>query len=162
MCVPHFVLTAAGTYSYRLLLLYLGCPRVGFVPNPDPTRIIWVEENMARNRPSDLVGFFRSSLVNFGLYRFGYRVYRREQFLAGFGEFWLKSGLNLLRSGWNLAGFVEIWPGFCRITARSRWILSRMLNISPETLKVSEIWSGMLNISLETLEVLVRVKPHRF
>ena len=141
MCVPHFVLTAAGTYSYWLLLLYLGCPRVGFVPNLDPTRIIWVEKNMARNRPGDLVRFFSSSLVGFGLYRFGYRVYRREQFLAGSGEF---------------------WPGFCRITARSRWILSRMLNISPETLKVSEIWSGMLNISLETLEVLVRVKPHRF
>ena len=117
MCVPHFVLTAAGTYSYWLLLLYLGCPRVGFVPNPDPTRIIWVEKNMARNRPGDLVGFFDSSLVGFGLYRFGYRVYRREQFLACFGEFWLKSGLNL-------AGSVEIWLKSGQIRRDLAWILS--------------------------------------
>ena len=117
MCVPHFVLTAAGTYSYWLLLLYLGCPRVGFVPNPDPTRIIWVEENMARNRPGDLVRFFSSSLVGFGLYRFGYRVYRREQFLAGSGEFWLKSSLNL-------AGSVEIWLKPGRICRDLAWILS--------------------------------------
>ena len=49
-------------------------------------------------------------------------------------------------SGRNLVGSVEIWPRFRRIMARSRWILSGMLNISSETLKVSEIWSGMLNI----------------
>ena len=54
-----------------------------------------------------------------------------------------------------------------------------MLNISPETLKVSEIWSGLLNISPETfkgigdwfglrnissemLKVSVRVEFHGF
>ena len=47
---------------------------------------------MARNRPDDLVGFFDSGLVGFGLYRFGYRVYHREQFLAESNEFWPKSG----------------------------------------------------------------------
>ena len=72
---------------------------------------------MARNRPGDLVGFFSSSLVGFGLYRFGYRVYRREQFLAGSGEFWLKSSLNL-------AGSVEIWLKPGRIRRDLAWILS--------------------------------------
>ena len=37
-----------------------------------------------------------------------------------------------------------------------------MLDIFPETLKVSDIWSGMLNISLEMLKVLVRVGLHGF
>ena len=87
-----------------------------------------------QNRPGDLVGFSGSSLVGFRLYRFGYWVYCQEQFWSGSASF-----------GRNLVGSVEIWPRFRRIMARSRWILSGMLNISSETLKVSEIWSGMLN-----------------
>ena len=72
---------------------------------------------MARNRPDDLVGFFGSSLVGFRLYRFGYWVYRWEQFLAGSGEFWLKSGLNL-------AGSIEIWLKSGWIRRDLAWILS--------------------------------------
>ena len=47
---------------------------------------------MAQNQPGDLVRFSDSGFVGFGLYRFRYRVYRQEQFLARSGEFWLKSG----------------------------------------------------------------------
>ena len=39
------------------------------MPNPDLTQLIRVEENMARNRPGDLVGFFGSGLIDFGLIR---------------------------------------------------------------------------------------------
>ena len=47
---------------------------------------------MAQNQPDDLVRFSDSGFVGFRLYRFRYRVYRQEQFLARSGEFWLKSG----------------------------------------------------------------------
>ena len=36
---------------------------VGFVPNPEPTRMIRVEENVARNRPREVARFFGSGLV---------------------------------------------------------------------------------------------------
>ena len=118
---------------------------------------------MAQNQPGDLVRFSDSGFVGFGLYRFRYRVYRQEQFLARSGEFWLKSGqIQSGRIRWDLAGSIEIRPWFRQLMARSCQILSGMLNISSEMLKVSKIWSGMLNISRETLEVSVRVGPHGF
>ena len=121
--------------------------RVGFVPNPNPTRIIQVEENMTRNQPK-----WSGQIFRFGSCRFRVVSVWVSGFIAR-NNFWLDSA----RSGRNLAGSVEVWPRFRRITARSRRIWSRMLNILPETLKVSEIWSKMLNILSETLKVSVRV-----
>ena len=37
--------------------------RIEFVPNLNPTRIIRVEENVARNQPGEVVRFFVSGLV---------------------------------------------------------------------------------------------------
>ena len=42
---------------------------------------MWPETDL-----DDLVGFSGLGLVGFGLYQFGYQVYRLEQFLAGSGE----------------------------------------------------------------------------
>ena len=49
--------------------------RVEFVPNPDSTQIIRVEENMAQNQPGEVVGFFGLGLVGFGFrwVGFGFR-----------------------------------------------------------------------------------------
>ena len=107
---------------------------------------------MARNWPgwSGLIFWFRSHLFRVVLVR-----------VSGFiseKDFWL----DLARSGRNLVESVEIWPRFHQIMARSRRIWSRMLNISPKMLKVSEIWSGMLNISPETLKVSIWVRLHEF
>ena len=115
-----------------------GLGQVGFVPNPDPTRIIWEEENMVGN----WLGWFG------WIFRFGSCEFRVVSVRV--------SGLS------PGTIFGRIWPRFRWITTRSCRIWSGMLDILPETLKVSDIWSGMLNISLEMLKVLVRVGLHGF
>ena len=56
---------------YRTLRLGVSTGWVGFVPNPDPTQIIRVEENMAQNRLREVVRFFGLGLVGFGSCRVG-------------------------------------------------------------------------------------------
>ena len=75
-----------------------GSSWVRFVPNTDPTQTIRVEENVARNQPGEVVGFFGSGLVGFGSQRVGFEFITRE-------EIWP----DPTRSGRNLAGSVEIW-----------------------------------------------------
>ena len=110
----------------RSLLLIIrgvhGSGQLGFVPNPDPTRIIRVEENMARNRPGDMVGFFDSGLVGFKLYGFGYRVSSPGSIFG-----WIQR---------DLAGSVKIQPRFHRIMARSHWIQLEIRYTSLERIKV--------------------------
>ena len=77
---------------------------VRFVPNTDPTQIIRVEENVARNQPGEVVGFFGSGLVGFGSQRVGFEFITRE-------EIWP----DPTRSGRNLAESVEIWTKSGRI-----------------------------------------------
>ena len=60
--------------------------------------MIRVEENVARNRPGEVVGIFGSGLVGFGSRRVGIG------FITG-DEIWSDPA----RSGQNLAGSVEIW-----------------------------------------------------
>ena len=74
-----------------------GSSWVEFVPNTDPTQIIRVEENVARNQPGEVVGFFGSGLVGFGSQRVGFEFITRE-------EIWP----DPTRSGRNLAESVEI------------------------------------------------------
>ena len=81
-----------------------GSSWVGFVPNTDPTQIIRVEENVARNQPGEVVGFFGSGLVGFGSQRVGFEFITRE-------EIWP----DPTRSGRNLAESVEIWTKSGRI-----------------------------------------------
>ena len=71
-----------------------GSGRVGFVPNPDSTRMWRVNKKLTRNRPGDLVGFFGSGLVGFG-------------FITG-DKTWPDS----VRSGRNLTGSCNIWPKY--------------------------------------------------
>ena len=81
-----------------------GSSWVGFVPNTDPTQIIRVEENVARNQPGEVVGFFGSSLVGFGSHRVGFGFITKE-------EIWP----DPTRSGQNLAESVKIWTKSGRI-----------------------------------------------
>ena len=81
-----------------------GSVRVGFLPNPDSTRMWRVNKKLTRNRPGDLVGFFGSGLVGFGLIRVGFG------FITG-DETWPDSA----RSGRNLTGSCDIWPKYSRI-----------------------------------------------
>ena len=81
-----------------------GSSWVEFVPNTDPTQIIRVEENVARNQPGEVVGFFGSGLVGFGSQRVGFEFITRE-------EIWP----DPTRSGRNLAESVEIWTKSGRI-----------------------------------------------
>ena len=74
-----------------------GSSWVEFVPNTDPTQIIRVEENVARNQPGEVVGFLGLGLVGFGFIT-------RE-------EIWPDPA----RSGRNLAESVEIWTKSGRI-----------------------------------------------
>ena len=67
-----------------------GSVRVGFVPNPDSTRMWRVNKKLTRNRPGDLVGFFGSGLVGFG-------------FITG-DEIWPDPAI----SGRNLTGSFDI------------------------------------------------------
>ena len=79
-----------------------------------------VNKKLTRNRPGDLVGFFGSGLVGFGLIRVGF------EFITG-DEIWpdpARFGRNLIRS-------VDIWPRFRRVTAGSRRIWSENRNTSP-------------------------------
>ena len=57
--------------------------QVRFVPNPDSTRMRRVDEKLTRNRPGDLVGFFGSGFIGFGLIRVGLRFYHWGRNLAG-------------------------------------------------------------------------------
>ena len=100
--------------------------RIEFVPNLNPTRIIRVEGNVARNQPGEVVRFFVSGLVGSvsGLSP-GKKSSRIRRDLD---EIWP----NLARSSRNLAESVEIWPRFRQITARSCWIWSENRNTSPE------------------------------
>ena len=56
-----------------------GSSWVGFVPNTDPTQIIRVEENVARNQPEEVVGFFGLGLVDFESHRVGFEFITREE-----------------------------------------------------------------------------------
>ena len=78
--------------------------RIEFVSNLNPTRIIRVEGNVARNQPGEVVRFFVSSLVESvsGLSP-GKKSSRIRRDLD---EIWP----NLARSSRNLARSVEIWP----------------------------------------------------
>ena len=90
---------------------------VRFVPNTDPTQIIRVEENVARNQPGEVVGFLGSGLVGFGSHWVGFGFITRE-------EIWpdpARSGRNLAESVeiWTKSGqiwrdIVEIWPDLSR------------------------------------------------
>ena len=100
----------------------------------------WVNKKLTRNRPGDLVGFFDSGLVDFGLIRVGFGFITGDEIwpdpaisgrnMAGPVDIGQKSGrilrylveiwLDPLRSDRNLAGSVEIWPRFRRVTAGSR------------------------------------------
>ena len=81
-----------------------GLGRVGFVPNPNSTRMGRVNKKLTRNRPGDLVGFFGSGLVGFGLIWVGFGFITRN-------EIWPDPA----RSGRNLTGSFEIWPKYGRI-----------------------------------------------
>ena len=103
----------------------------------------------------DLVRFFDSGLVGFGLYRVGLGFNHRGRYLARSSNIWP----DLSRFGQNLAGFVEIWLRFCQIMVRSHRILKDLDQIS---MRSRRIWSEMLNISPKILKLSVRVEFHRF
>ena len=80
-----------------------GSSWVEFVPNTDPTQIIRVEENVARNQPGEVVGFLGSGLVGFGSHWVGFGFITRE-------EIWPDPA----RSGRICRDLDEIWPDLAR------------------------------------------------
>ena len=103
-----------------------GCPRVGFVPKSDPTRIIWVKENVARNRLEEVVGLFGSGLVgsvsSLSPRKKSSRI-RRD--LA-------EIQLNPSRSKQNLAEPGKIWPKSDLISRDLAQLSSDNGEISPD------------------------------
>ena len=101
----QFHLCNRRTYRYKILIRGVhGSGRVGFVPNPDSTRMWRVNKKLTRNWPGDLVGFFGLGLVGFGLIQVGFG------FITG-DEIWPDPAI----SGQNLTGSFDIWPKYGRI-----------------------------------------------
>lgn len=79
-------LTRMSTFCVVAFRAVHGLGRVGFVPNPNLTRLRRMGENLTQNQPEDLVEFSVSALVSFGLIRVGLEFYHRDQNLAGSGK----------------------------------------------------------------------------
>ena len=120
--------------------------RVGFVPNPNSTWMRRVDKNLTWNWPKDLVGFFGSGLVGFGLTRIecwvlslGLKFGWIQRDLAGSIEIRPKSSQicrDLASSIEIGTGSIEIGAGFRRIIVRSRWSWSEIRNILLERVKL--------------------------
>ena len=107
--------------------------RVGFVPNPDSTRMRRVDKNLTRNRPGHLVRFFGLGLVDFGLTQVGCRVLssglKSGRIWRGLAEIWpnpSRSSRDLAGSVKKGIGSIKIVAGFRRITAKSHQISKDM------------------------------------
>ena len=80
-----------------------GSGRVGFVPDPEPTRIFRVGKIRNRNRPVLMVGSFGSGSSGFGLCRFSFGFRCQFRYFASDVDI----SPDRSRSGRYLAGFVE-------------------------------------------------------
>ena len=102
---------------YSVIRSVYGSGRVGFVPDPDPTRNFRVGENRTRNfrvgenrtrnRPGMLVGSAGLGRVGFSSSPVSFGFYRRYRYFGQIREIWPdhdKISLNLVESGLDLAG----------------------------------------------------------
>ena len=92
---------------YSVIRSVYGSGRVGFVPDPDPTRNFRVGENRTRNRPGMLVGSAGLGRVGFSSSPVSFGFYHRYRYFGQIREIWPdhdKISLNLVESGLDLAG----------------------------------------------------------
>ena len=124
------------TISTTCLCGEQGCPRVGFVPDPNLTRNFRVGENGTRNRLEMLVGSSGSGLVEFWV-------------VSPMMLFWSdqsRSGQIMTRSHQISSNLDQILTGSCLILPRSCRISLDLDQISLDLMGFQVIFVGELQI----------------
>ena len=87
-----------------------------------------MDGNLTRNQPGDLVVFFGSGLIGFGLIPVGLKFYHRGRNLEGSSEIWPRFHRIMVRSHRISKDMDQIWT-------RSRQIWSKIRNNSPKRIR---------------------------